>query len=228
MPVSRLARGIKAARSSTPILCQVLEDGRIIARTATGSVLGRRTVELGGAYIPVQPDLRVLRLLHLVAAPRPGGGADRDARRHGCLVTSPGTRGAPRCACLTAVQASDQFVASIVEELRLARQPDPTAYHWHAVQQVDLCSARCPPLVSQHGPVHSPGGSAGSRTRLGAPACDPRRACAAQQARVVDPIETPLAVEVNRVNRTQKPLDGQSAAVSETFIQPVALRAIRR
>jgi hypothetical protein len=143
MPVSRLARGIKAARSSTPILCQVLEDGRIIARTATGSVLGRRTVELGGAYMPVQPDLRVLRLLHLVAAPRPGGGADRDARRHGCLVTSPGTRGAPRCACLTAVQASEQFVASIVEELRLARQSDPTAYHWHAVQQVDLCSTRC-------------------------------------------------------------------------------------
>jgi len=38
-----------------------------------------------GAYIAVQPDSRVLRLLHLVAAPVPGGGADRDAQRHGCL-----------------------------------------------------------------------------------------------------------------------------------------------
>jgi DNA-binding IclR family transcriptional regulator len=52
-PVSlgEIARGIGAAKSSTSNLCQVLEDGRMIARTAAGYVLGRRTVELGGAFI---------------------------------------------------------------------------------------------------------------------------------------------------------------------------------
>jgi hypothetical protein len=44
MPLAVIARGIKAATSSTSILCRVLEDGRMIARTATGSVLGCRTV----------------------------------------------------------------------------------------------------------------------------------------------------------------------------------------
>jgi len=51
MPLGDLARGIGAAKSSTSNLCQVLEDGRMIARTPTGYVLGRRTVELGGAFI---------------------------------------------------------------------------------------------------------------------------------------------------------------------------------
>ena len=51
MPLGDIARGIAAAKSSTSNLCQVLEDGRMIARTATGYVLGRRTVELGGAFI---------------------------------------------------------------------------------------------------------------------------------------------------------------------------------
>ena len=51
MPLGDIARGIGAAKSSTSNLCQVLEDGRMIARTATGYVLGRRTVELGGAFI---------------------------------------------------------------------------------------------------------------------------------------------------------------------------------
>ena len=51
MPLGDIARGIGAAKSSTSNLCQVLEDGRMISRTATGYVLGRRTVELGGAYI---------------------------------------------------------------------------------------------------------------------------------------------------------------------------------
>ena len=51
LPLADLARGIGAAKSSTSNVCQVLEDGRMIARTATGYVLGRRTVELGGAFI---------------------------------------------------------------------------------------------------------------------------------------------------------------------------------
>ena len=51
MPLGDIARGIGAAKSSTFNLCQVLEDGRMIARTATGYRLGRRTVELGGAFI---------------------------------------------------------------------------------------------------------------------------------------------------------------------------------
>lgn len=49
--LGELARGIGAAKSSTSNLCQVLEDGRMITRTAAGYVLGRRTVELGGAFI---------------------------------------------------------------------------------------------------------------------------------------------------------------------------------
>ena len=51
MPLGDIARGIGAAKSSTSNLCQVLEDGRMIVRTPTGYLLGRRTVELGGAYI---------------------------------------------------------------------------------------------------------------------------------------------------------------------------------
>jgi IclR helix-turn-helix domain len=46
IPFAGIARGIKAAKSSTSNLCQVLEDGRMIACTAIGSVLGRRRVEL--------------------------------------------------------------------------------------------------------------------------------------------------------------------------------------
>lgn len=51
MVLGDIARGIGAAKSSTSNLCQVLEDGGMIARTASGYLLGRRTVELGGAYI---------------------------------------------------------------------------------------------------------------------------------------------------------------------------------
>ena len=36
MPLGDIARGIGAAKSSTSNLCQVLEDGRMISRTATG------------------------------------------------------------------------------------------------------------------------------------------------------------------------------------------------
>lgn len=46
-----LARGIGAAKSSTSNLCQALEEGEMITRTASGYLLGRRNAELGGAFI---------------------------------------------------------------------------------------------------------------------------------------------------------------------------------
>lgn len=51
IPLGEIARGISAAKSSTFNLCQALEEGNMIVRTSTGYLLGRRTVELGGAYI---------------------------------------------------------------------------------------------------------------------------------------------------------------------------------
>jgi IclR family transcriptional regulator, blcABC operon repressor len=51
MPLADLARGIGAAKSSTSNLCQVLENGQMIARTPSGYLLGVRTVQLGGAYV---------------------------------------------------------------------------------------------------------------------------------------------------------------------------------
>jgi DNA-binding IclR family transcriptional regulator len=49
--LAELARGIGAAKSSTSNLCQALEDEEMVAKVAGGYVLGRRNVELGGAYI---------------------------------------------------------------------------------------------------------------------------------------------------------------------------------
>jgi IclR family transcriptional regulator, blcABC operon repressor len=46
-----IARGIGAAKSSTSNLCQALEEGEMVVRTPSGYLLGRRNVELGGAYI---------------------------------------------------------------------------------------------------------------------------------------------------------------------------------
>lgn len=51
VPLGDVARGIEAAKSSTSNLCQALEEGGMIVRTSGGYLLGRRTVELGGAYI---------------------------------------------------------------------------------------------------------------------------------------------------------------------------------
>ena len=51
MPLGDIARGIGAAKSSTSNLCTALEEGSMIVRTPSGYLLGRRTVELGGAYI---------------------------------------------------------------------------------------------------------------------------------------------------------------------------------
>ncbi len=51
LSLADLARGISAAKSSTSNLCAALEEDEMITRTPRGYVLGRRTVELGGAYI---------------------------------------------------------------------------------------------------------------------------------------------------------------------------------
>lgn len=51
MPLSELARSLGAAKSSTLNICSALEDGGLIRRTDVGYVLGRKAVELGGAYL---------------------------------------------------------------------------------------------------------------------------------------------------------------------------------
>jgi IclR family transcriptional regulator, blcABC operon repressor len=61
--LSDIARALGAAKSSTLNICAALEEGGLIQRTDTGYVLGRRVVELGGAYLqsfePVQEFYRV-------------------------------------------------------------------------------------------------------------------------------------------------------------------------
>lgn len=49
--LSDIARELGIAKSSTSNLCQSLEDGGLIRRTDGGYLLGRRTVELGGAFL---------------------------------------------------------------------------------------------------------------------------------------------------------------------------------
>lgn len=52
MALSEIARAIGAAKSSTSNLCVVLEESGLIQRREGGGyTLGRRTVELGGAYL---------------------------------------------------------------------------------------------------------------------------------------------------------------------------------
>lgn len=51
MGLADIARGIGAAKSSTSNLCQALEEEEMISRGPAGYVLGRRNVELGGAFI---------------------------------------------------------------------------------------------------------------------------------------------------------------------------------
>jgi DNA-binding IclR family transcriptional regulator len=50
-PLTEIARALGAAKSSTSNVCAVLADAGLIQRRDTGYVLGRRTVELGGAYL---------------------------------------------------------------------------------------------------------------------------------------------------------------------------------
>lgn len=56
--VSDLARSLGIAKSSTSHLCQALEDARLIQRREGGYVLGRRTVELGGAFLADFDEVR--------------------------------------------------------------------------------------------------------------------------------------------------------------------------
>lgn len=51
LALSDLARSLGAAKSSTSNVCAVLEETGLIQRREAGYVLGRRTVELGGAYL---------------------------------------------------------------------------------------------------------------------------------------------------------------------------------
>jgi DNA-binding IclR family transcriptional regulator len=51
LALSDIARAIGAAKSSTSNLCSVLEENGLIQRRDSGFTLGRRMVELGGAYI---------------------------------------------------------------------------------------------------------------------------------------------------------------------------------
>jgi DNA-binding IclR family transcriptional regulator len=50
-PLSDIARALGAAKSSTSNVCTVLEESGLIQRRDNGYVLGRRNVELGGAYL---------------------------------------------------------------------------------------------------------------------------------------------------------------------------------
>ena len=56
--VSDLARSLGIAKSSTSHLCQALEDARLIQRRENGYVLGRRTIELAGAYLSGFDEVR--------------------------------------------------------------------------------------------------------------------------------------------------------------------------
>ena len=56
--VSDLARLLGIAKSSTSHLCQALEDARLIQRRENGYVLGRRTIELAGAYLSGFDEVR--------------------------------------------------------------------------------------------------------------------------------------------------------------------------
>lgn len=49
--ISDIARALGIAKSSTSNLLVALEEGRLVERTDAGYQLGRRTVELGGAYL---------------------------------------------------------------------------------------------------------------------------------------------------------------------------------
>jgi DNA-binding IclR family transcriptional regulator len=67
LALSDIARAIGAAKSSTSNLCVVLEEHGLIQRRESGFVLGRRTVELGGAYIASFDQVREFYRLCLEA-----------------------------------------------------------------------------------------------------------------------------------------------------------------
>lgn len=51
LSLTAIARELGAAKSSTLNVCAALEDGGLIRRTDAGYVLGRRVLELGGAFL---------------------------------------------------------------------------------------------------------------------------------------------------------------------------------
>jgi DNA-binding IclR family transcriptional regulator len=51
LSISEIARTLGLPKSSTSNLCQALELGRLLSRRDQGYILGRRLVELGGAYL---------------------------------------------------------------------------------------------------------------------------------------------------------------------------------
>ena len=51
MGLSEIARALGIAKSSTSNLCVALEEGGLVQRSDLGYTLGRRTVELGGAFL---------------------------------------------------------------------------------------------------------------------------------------------------------------------------------
>jgi IclR family transcriptional regulator, blcABC operon repressor len=56
--LAEIARALGIAKSSTFNLCAVLEDGGLVQRGDAGYTLGRRTVELGGAYLATFDQVR--------------------------------------------------------------------------------------------------------------------------------------------------------------------------
>ena len=67
LALSDIARSIGAAKSSTSNLCAVLEEHGLIQRRDSGFILGRRTVELGGAFIASFDQVREFYRLCLEA-----------------------------------------------------------------------------------------------------------------------------------------------------------------
>lgn len=56
--LSEIARALRIAKSSTSNLCAALEEGGLIQRNDSGYRLGRRIVELGGAYLGTFDQVR--------------------------------------------------------------------------------------------------------------------------------------------------------------------------
>ncbi|WP_166980518.1 IclR family transcriptional regulator [Paramicrobacterium fandaimingii] len=56
--LTEIAEAISSAKSTTSNLCRELEESRLITRVPEGYELGRRTVELGGAYLSNYDQLR--------------------------------------------------------------------------------------------------------------------------------------------------------------------------
>jgi len=56
--ISEIARALGIAKSSTSNLLAALEEGRLVERTESGYLLGRRNVELGGAYLAAFDQVR--------------------------------------------------------------------------------------------------------------------------------------------------------------------------